>query len=124
MLLALGAGVSGLVLPGHLAALVTLVAVGWVVPALGKAFPRAALAMGIVLALLPVGLSPVSGCGLGLAIVAALVKRHGEALTARTTVMGAAFACALPCPVCPKPLLRKSIILEARTRHTGWGGGA
>ena len=57
MLLVLGAGLSWLVLPGHMASLVTLVAVCWVVPALGKAFPLAGLAMGIVFAILPVGLS-------------------------------------------------------------------
>lgn len=47
MLLVLGAGLSWLVLPGHMASLVRLVAVCWVVPALGKAFPLAGLAMGI-----------------------------------------------------------------------------
>lgn len=57
MLLAMGAAFSWLVLPGHLAALVTLVAVCWVVPALGKAFPRIGLALGIFCALVPVGLS-------------------------------------------------------------------
>lgn len=57
MLLVAGAGLSWVVLPAHLAALVAMVAVCWAVPALGKGFPRLGLALGIMFALLPVGLS-------------------------------------------------------------------
>lgn len=106
-MLALGAGVSWLVLPRHLAALVTLVAVGWVVPALGKAFPRTALAMGIVLALLPVGLSPVSGSGLGLAIVAALVKRHGGRIDCEDNCDGGGLRMRVTLPGLPQAIAEK-----------------
>ena len=56
MLKILAAGLSWLVLPGHMAALVTMVAVCWVVAGLGKALPRLGLTIGIVFAIVPVGL--------------------------------------------------------------------
>ncbi|WP_133066306.1 hypothetical protein [Acidovorax kalamii] len=56
MLKILAAGLSWLVLPEHMAALVTMVAVCWVVAGLGKALPRLGLTIGIVFAIVPVGL--------------------------------------------------------------------
>lgn len=56
MVQVLVACLSWVVLPGHLAALVTMVAVCWVVVGLGKALPRVGLAVGVVFALAPLGL--------------------------------------------------------------------
>lgn len=52
----LAACLSWVVLPGHMAGLVTMVAACWVVAGLGKALPRVGLVVGVVLALVPMGL--------------------------------------------------------------------